>query len=426
MFLIEYNIRKTLFIVFFALSFGSVLTIGLVSNFYVLSALRLVNGIGVSYICIFNPIWVDQFAPKSSASILMAIHNLSSILGTILGFAMTSLLPKTSWNLSYLIQGFILGGLFIFYFMLKEKYFDRRMLRYKETNTFYIQCNILDRSNDISMVSENSDSKRSSSVLVLNPNNKQIENTVNINGASDVSRSSTIETIEKLEFPERTFTLAEKFPLLLSNKIYVLLTFTITIFLFITTVLLQWMKKYLTDVIKISNETADVSFVATCLTSPILGILSGGFVVQKLGGYHTIKAMYLCLFNSLACGVLALCVLPIQNLIGFAIVVWLYLFLGAMMNPCINGSILKSLPNELKGTGNTLQFIISNLIGVSPAPSIYGLINDGTKLYLPSLAMTICLSISFIASFLIFLIVRIIRREGYTLEIDPVEEEIPS
>lgn len=140
LFIIEYNIRKLLFIIYLCLCFGAVLTIGLVSNYYVLMFLRLTNGIGAAYICIFNPVWIDQYGSKSTASVLMSVHNLSSIIGTVFGFVMASALNSTgtSWNLSYFIQSFILAGCTFLVVLIKLKYFDRRMMRIKQSDNFVI------------------------------------------------------------------------------------------------------------------------------------------------------------------------------------------------------------------------------------------------------------------------------------------------
>ena len=140
LFIIEYNIRKLLFIVYLCICFGAVLTIGLVSNYYVLMLLRLTNGIGAAYICIFNPVWIDQIGSKSSASVLMSGHNLSSIIETVLGFVMASALNSigASWNLSYFIQSFILAGCTFLVILIKLKYFDRRMMRIKQSDSFVI------------------------------------------------------------------------------------------------------------------------------------------------------------------------------------------------------------------------------------------------------------------------------------------------
>ena len=101
----------------------------------------MVNGIGASYVGIFSPVWIDQFSPKNRSSIMMAAHNLSSVLGVILGFIMTSIIEKTEmpWNLSYLIQAFMLGAGIIIVLLMKNRYFDRRLIRIKDSCRFYVQ-----------------------------------------------------------------------------------------------------------------------------------------------------------------------------------------------------------------------------------------------------------------------------------------------
>lgn len=189
-----------------------------------------------------------------------------------------------------------------------------------------------------------------------------------------------------------------------------------TIFLFITTFLLQWMKKYLIDIVKLSEAQANIGFITVCLTAPIIGILLGGLISQKLGGYGTLKSLYLCLLNSFLCGIIGILLIFITHYIAFAILIWTFLFLGSMINPIINGSILSSLPLELKGSGNTIQFIFSNLVGVSSAPFVYGVIYQVTHDWLPSFSMGICLSSSFLASFLIFLLIRNNKKYGNELQ----------
>jgi MFS family permease len=178
------------------------------------------------------------------------------------------------------------------------------------------------------------------------------------------------------------------------------------------------MKKYLTDVIQLSESTAEIAFVVTCVTAPLLGILVGGLILQRLGGYQKISALYIVLINSLCCGLLAISAAFTTNSIAVGFILWTYLFLGAMIDPCILGSLLASLPLELKGSGYSLQYIASSIIGVSSAPFLYGFIHEHTKNTLPTLAMSICLSFPLIASLLVFLVIRDKRRAGYAMNSD--------
>jgi MFS family permease len=156
-----------MYLIYLLLCIGSLLTIGLVSNYYVLLFLRLTNGIGASYVGIFCPVWIDQFCPTSAKSILMAVNNVSSVLGVILGFIMSSLMDKSDipWNLSYLIQSFFLAGGFVIMLLITNKYFDRRLQRIKESNIFFIKLerisveeSFVHEDNDLSQISNTSNS----------------------------------------------------------------------------------------------------------------------------------------------------------------------------------------------------------------------------------------------------------------------------
>lgn len=192
----------------------------------------------------------------------------------------------------------------------------------------------------------------------------------------------------------------------------------VTIFLFISTFLQQWMKKYLTDVIKLTESQAEVSFVVTCVTAPLLGIIVGGIILQKVGGYQRISALYVVFVNCILCGILAIVAGFTTSITGAAIVFWVYLFFGAMVDPCIYGILLSTLPLEMKGSGYSLQYIAASIIGVSSAPFLYGFIHEHTKNSLPTLAMSICLSFPIFAAILMFLIIRSKRRAGYSLDSD--------
>lgn len=171
--------------------------------------------------------------------------------------------------------------------------------------------------------------------------------------------------------------------------------------LYITTLLQQWTKRYLTDVIQLSETEAEFYFVLFCITAPPLGILTGGCIVQKLGGYQNINSLYIILINTFILTVLAIIIGIVLNKYIFGLALWSYLFFGSMIDPCIYGSLLSTLPKELKGSGYTLQYISSSIIGVSVAPFMYGVIYENTKMNYPTMALSICLSIPSIACILV-------------------------
>ncbi len=207
------------------------------------------------------------------------------------------------------------------------------------------------------------------------------------------------------------------------------MTFSNTIFLFIVTFLMQWMKKYLLDVIKINESSADIYFIIMSVTAPCSGIFIGGFILQKLGGYSSKAALYLCFICSFICGNLGIISIFVTDFIPFGFIIWFYLFIGSLINPCISGSILSSLPLEMKGTGNTLQYIFSSLVGVSSAPLVYGIVYENTKIWLPTFAMGICLSVSLLASIFVYAIIKVknnennLKQENISLELNEQNKE---
>lgn len=61
-------------------------------NITILYLLRILIGVTQSYITIFLPFWINQFAPRNWKSDMIAIFNISSLLGCALGYLMTMLI----------------------------------------------------------------------------------------------------------------------------------------------------------------------------------------------------------------------------------------------------------------------------------------------------------------------------------------------
>lgn len=182
-----------------------------------------------------------------------------------------------------------------------------------------------------------------------------------------------------------------------------------TILLFIITVVQNWMKQYLTEVLLVEETLADIFFIGYALTSLPLGVMTGGFVVQRIGGYTSLNSSYYVAFNTLMCAILAIAIAYVHNLIFFSFLFWSLLFFGAAMIPALDGGIISSVPVELKGSGYSLQNVTSNVIGVSPAPTIYGIIYENTP-KTPTLALSLCLSTSAIGFFMMVVVIFLRKR----------------
>lgn len=215
--------------------FGSSLTVGIVNNFWVFVSLRFVNGIGVSFIALLNPVWIDQFSVDSWAPTFMALHNLSSIIGNIGGFGMSSLFRLGfAWNKVYLFQSFVIAGLLLIIFTVKKRYFDDRMTRINNSQIFIIRGKEIEESDSLSIFSDNDSEKE-------NNTNKKRSNSINntnrdkslktINSKSEKTKrnskiSSNRQLLEQddyqnkyLEEDEKKLTFINRIILLIHNKV---------------------------------------------------------------------------------------------------------------------------------------------------------------------------------------------------------------
>lgn len=97
-------------------------------DFYYLAVLRFLNGMLIIIFAIYNPIWIDQFISRSKSTIFMAIHQFESIVGTVLGFLITSILGSMeafSWRFSFIIQSTAYIVLFVFLLLINANNFNR-------------------------------------------------------------------------------------------------------------------------------------------------------------------------------------------------------------------------------------------------------------------------------------------------------------
>jgi hypothetical protein len=137
--IIDLNIRKQIISISVLGNTICTLAISVITNYYALLVARFFNGFCVVACAIFIPVWVDQFAPVSTKSVIMAIHHLESILATITGFLMTSRISQVmSWRYSWVIQGMLLGTFFFIVLMMSKIMFSRSIQRIRDTEIFII------------------------------------------------------------------------------------------------------------------------------------------------------------------------------------------------------------------------------------------------------------------------------------------------
>ena len=196
----------------------------------------------------------------------------------------------------------------------------------------------------------------------------------------------------------------------------------ISVLLFISCAIQFWTTNYLTVVMKIDRSIVFPAFVATCITAPTSGVIIGGCIIQKLGGYETRKSMFICCIFAL-CAVL--CGIPIclfDSIVGFAIFLWLFLFFGGCIIPNLIGVTLTSLPIELRAAGNSVTVFLNTILGFLPAPFTYGVIYESTRKHSPRFAYGFIIMYSTIALTLI-IIGAILREKEFKKKMQEEKEK---
>lgn len=129
----------------------------------------------------------------------------------------------------------------------------------------------------------------------------------------------------------------------------------------------------------IDETVVFIAFVVSCVTAPTFGIIIGGYIVHKCGGYEGRKSLLICTLYGLCAFLTGIPIVFCNGILSFALFLWLFLFFGGSIVPNLTGIILSSLPNNLRAAGNSVTLFITTLIGFLPAPIVYGTIYEATK-----------------------------------------------
>ena len=164
---------------------------------------------------------------------------------------------------------------------------------------------------------------------------------------------------------------------------------------FVVTGIQFWISDYMRIVLKIDSNTVFTSFSIISITAPTSGVLYGGIVLHKCGGYTGKNVLNICMLN----GILAsICAVPIPFINDFELVIfllWFLLFFGGALMPAVMGLMISSVPKKLRAFANSTASLFHNLLGYLPAPFVYGVVNelDGRKESRKGMIVLMCWSL---------------------------------
>ena len=140
-----------------------------------------------------------------------------------------------------------------------------------------------------------------------------------------------------------------------------------------------WGNEYMELVLGIEDSSLrTIFFGILTLTGPTLGLVFGGFIGGKIGGYHVKPTILVTLlFDFLACLFgLPSSFIPKGHEYMYLVVAWVFSFFSTSVMPLETGIILASVDINLKGDALSFTNFMLNLIGNLPPPFVYGFINQ--------------------------------------------------
>jgi hypothetical protein len=175
--------------------------------------------------------------------------------------------------------------------------------------------------------------------------------------------------------PQRS--LMDQVRVLTRNGVYLWTTLGLSALFFVVTGIQFWVTPYL--VIDLGQDVGNVglAFIFASATGPTCGVLFGGYLVDKFGGYRgraqaavALKLCLICVVIAVSCCML--CMFS-KTLILVILFIWLTLFSGGAMVPPATGILMSCVPKSMKHFSSSFAQMVYNLLGYCLSPVLSGL-----------------------------------------------------
>ena len=290
--------------------------------YYINIVARCLSGVSQVFYPTYLPVWCDQYGKKKYKAIWVTLVQIGNPIGIILGYGLGLLCEAISkgngWRFAFPIEGVSLIVLAVIILLFNNLFFSEKF------------------------------------ILIEDSKGKEKE----------------------LTEEERTVSLFGNLGKIICNKIFLFSSLCNSVAFFGIGVVQFYGNKYMEVVLKIGDAYRFVLFGVLCLFGPTTGMVFGGIICSKLGGYVKKLSMSFVILCMAIASVISMLIAFHKIEIIFGITSWLYLFsIGASIPP-ISGIIISCLDNNLRGDGFSFCNLIINLIGSFPSSYAYSLLAD--------------------------------------------------
>ncbi|ETV97738.1 hypothetical protein H310_09104 [Aphanomyces invadans] len=307
--------------------------------------LRGAIGFTQTCLCVYAPLWVHDYAPKSQRASWMSYLQGAVPIGVTLGYLMGSVTVWVGqsyascfnlfcWRWPFLAQVVIVMPLAVGVFFVPEAHIRMRVPRQRS----------------IPFVAEALDDVKG---LAIDQDSDD-----------DVDINSNWHNVG----------------ILLRTPVFTSVVLGLSALFFVVTGVQYWTTLFLTTNTTDSAYTIHLNYLIVSGTGPILGVFFGGKLVDYFGGYtgarQEAKALKICMIMGFL-GVLAS--LPISflsNTYLIAILLWIMLFCGASLLPSCSGIVISCAPKHLRPLASSVANTSYNFLGYAASNYIPGLVMD--------------------------------------------------
>jgi len=101
------------------------------------------------------------------------------------------------------------------------------------------------------------------------------------------------------------------------------------------------------EIIGISEDVADISFIVVAISAPTTGAIIGGIIIKKLGGYSSPYALPFAALWGVIVVVSGLLFIFLNSFLASVPLLWIVFFAGGVTMPTLVGIMLYNLPEEI-------------------------------------------------------------------------------
>ncbi|KPI89430.1 hypothetical protein ABL78_1466 [Leptomonas seymouri] len=355
-------------------------TIALINRFFI--------GFTLSFIVVYTPVWIDEFAPKNRQSVWMASHNAGVPLGIMLGYILAvgpqMVVDSVDWNWAFFLKCLLMIPTITYVAQV-----DSRTINTARTAADN------DKDDNDADTAEESGGNNDARGECGRPSNAATSANPPVAAAPASMRNSLRDQASRaLRTPIGDIPASIMAHLryavsgfqffcvpLLCNVVYICSVISLTSLYFVATGLQNFVTQYLQEPpFEASMATIMVGFGSAVVTAPVCGVIAGGILLDLIGGYKRNLprvTLFLLTWGGLAVLFSIVCIFA-KTTCGFLLVMSVVLFCGGALIPPGAGLTMAHLPDHLRPTGAALSQTVYNLLGNFSGPLVCGWVADAT------------------------------------------------